>query len=151
MIMAGYRRMIGPGRRYPCSEGVGSLPKLLGTANHHPIPSLHLLCRALSRAQATTRHEPRLGRFVTVLGDRTVADTGDQFIDGAQRHQKPLSGLNRLAEAIPGRQIKPRGAKRAVDEVFKLGAMDVVEAVLGDNFDVGQQEGRIVARVRDPA
>jgi hypothetical protein len=86
------------------------------------------------------------------VSHRPVADLGNEFVDGAEGHEKPFARLDRLAEPIAGRQIKARGSKSARwINPSSLRAIDVVELVLGHDLDIGQQECRVIARICDPA
>ena len=48
-----------------------------------------------------------------------------------------------MAEAILDLDLETCGVEEAVNEVFQLAAVDVVELVGGDDLNIGQKEGRL--------
>ena len=92
-------------------------------------------------------HKPRGLRVVDVVGDAAVLDALDGFVDDEERHEEPLAGLHRVAEAVLDLDVELRWAKHAVNQVLKLDAVEIVELVGGDYFNVGQEKSWVYAGV----
>jgi hypothetical protein len=61
------------------------------------------------------------------LTDCSVSNLFDRVVYRAQGYQEPFSRNNGVAEAILNLDVQPSGVKDAVDEIFELGAFDIVE------------------------
>ena len=86
-----------------------------------------------------------------MLRDSTVTDPRHQFVDDRKRDKEPLARLDSFAKSIACRKIKAGRPERTMDQPFELGSIDVEELVLGHDFDIREQESRIVTRVGNPA
>ena len=61
-------------------------------------------------------------------------------------YQKPFPGLDRVSKAVFDSQVDLYPAEQAVEDVFKLAAVEVVQLVDGNYFHAGQQICRILFR-----
>lgn len=89
--------------------------------------------------------------IIGIICDRAVLDPLHGIIDDEARHEEPFAWDYGIAEAILDFDVEPRGIEYAVDQIFELGAVDVVKGVGRDDFSLGHQKGRIEFGVRDAA
>ena len=66
-------------------------------------------------------------RVVHVIRNRRVLDSLDNLINDEDRDEKPFARPNRVTEAILDFNVELRGGEDAVQQVFKLHPVDVVE------------------------
>lgn len=78
--------------------------------------------------------------MVDIFGDGSVLDPIHSFVDCEQRHKEPFSGNDRVSEPVSDPDVHLRWFKDPVDQVFQLGAIDVVQIVGRDDLDIGHQE-----------
>ena len=67
-----------------------------------------------------------------------------------QRYDEPLPGLHRLTKTILDGEVELHGAEQPMEDVLQPGSAEVMQLVLGNDFDPGQQVGRLVLSVGDP-
>lgn len=101
----------------------------------------------LSSSPAGAKQSRGLG-IVRVIGNRPVSDPVYSFVDHEPGHQEPFARDHRISEAILDLNVELRWIENPVDEVFQLGAVDVVELVCCCLLVVSQARGRRSYRER---
>ena len=113
-------------------------------------PDRQALSQAARRLPLGAQKRCRLW-IISVIGNRSVLDPFDGFVDDEKRNQEPFTRDNRLPEAILDLDVEARGTEDAVDQVFKLGPVDVGELVGRDDLHVRHEECRVEPSVGDPS
>src|SRR5258708_21924222 len=93
--------------------------------------------------------EPCCLRVINTACYCSLSYSFNGFIDGEKRHKKPFSRNDRLPEPVFDFDVQASRAKDAMDQVFKPGAVDVVQLVSRDDLDIRHEERRLEPSIGD--
>lgn len=107
--------------------------------------------RPHGRAALFCLHVDQFGLLgvVALLGDRSVADALDGFVDHLERDQEPFARLDGMTKSVLDLDLDLGGSEDPVQQIFEPRAVDPHQGVGGDHLDLGKHVGRFVDRIGD--
>jgi hypothetical protein len=71
------------------------------------------------------------------------------FVTHVERHQKPFSLFDGVAKTVFDGQVKLCDCKQAMEDIFELGLIQILELVGGDDLHISQEVGSVLIDPRD--